>query len=121
AKPTPVVSYEGDPFHTETNGAPLLQVRDLHTWFPIKRGILSRTVGQVKAVDGVSFDVQAAKTLGLVGESGCGKTTVGRTILRLIPATSGSVLYKGNDFFAPQGEQLRQLRRHMQIVFQDPV
>ena len=99
----------------------LLQVRDLKTHFPIRRGVLSRTVGQVKAVDGVSFDVQPGKTLGLVGESGCGKTTVGRTILRLIPATSGSVHYKGDDFFAHHGEDLRRLRRQMQIIFQDPV
>jgi oligopeptide/dipeptide ABC transporter ATP-binding protein len=104
-----------------SNGSPLLQVRDLRTHFPIRRGVLSRTVGYVKAVDGVSFDIHAGQTLGLVGESGCGKTTVGRTILRLIPATSGSVAYKGSDFFAPHGEELRQLRRHMQIVFQDPV
>jgi oligopeptide/dipeptide ABC transporter ATP-binding protein len=104
-----------------TNGSPLLQVRDLRTWFPIKRGLLSRTVGHVKAVDGVSFDVHAGKTLGLVGESGCGKTTVGRTILRLIPKTSGSVLYQGEDFYAHHGEDLRRLRRHMQIIFQDPV
>ena len=68
---------------------PLLQVRNLQTYFPIRRGVLSRTVGYVKAVDGVSFDIQPGKTLGLVGESGCGKTTVGRTILRLIPATAG--------------------------------
>ena len=102
-------------------GAPLVQVRDLRTWFPIKRGILSRTVGQVKAVDGVSFDVGEGKTLGLVGESGCGKTTVGRTILRLIPKTTGSVSYRGHDFFEYHGEELRKLRRHMQIVFQDPV
>jgi oligopeptide/dipeptide ABC transporter ATP-binding protein len=104
-----------------TNGSPLLQVRDLRTWFPIKRGLLSRTVGHVKAVDGVTFDVHAGKTLGLVGESGCGKTTVGRTILRLIPKTSGSVLYQGQDFYAHNGEDLRRLRRHMQIIFQDPV
>src|SRR5579859_7212654 len=102
-------------------GAPLLEVRDLATWFPIRRGVLSRTVGHVKAVDGVSFDIQPGKTLGLVGESGCGKTTVGRTILRLIPATGGSVRYKGEDFFAFEGKQLRQIRRQMQIVFQDPV
>lgn len=101
--------------------SPLLEVRDLRTYFPIRRGVLSRTVGYVKAVDGVSFDIRAGKTLGLVGESGCGKTTVGRTILRLIPATSGSVYFKGKDFFAPRGEELRHLRRHMQIVFQDPV
>jgi oligopeptide/dipeptide ABC transporter ATP-binding protein len=100
---------------------PLLEVRDLRTWFPIRRGVLSRVVGQIKAVDGVSFDVRAGKTLGLVGESGCGKTTVGRTILRLVPATSGSVRYKGQDFFAYRGEALRRLRRQMQIVFQDPV
>jgi oligopeptide transport system ATP-binding protein len=99
----------------------LLQVRDLKTHFPIKRGVLSRTVGYVKAVDGVSFDVQPGKTLGLVGESGCGKTTVGRTILRLIPATAGEVRYKGSDFFAHHGEDLRRLRRQMQIIFQDPV
>jgi len=102
-------------------GQPLLEVRDLKTWFPIRRGILSRTVGFVKAVDGVSFDIQPGKTLGLVGESGCGKTTVGRTILRLIPATEGAVRYKGQDFFAFHGKSLRQVRRNMQIVFQDPV
>src|SRR3954470_11533584 len=79
---------------------PLLQVRDLRTHFPIRKGVLARTVGYVKAVDGVTFDVPPGKTLGLVGESGCGKTTVGRTILRLIPATSGSVTYRGQNFFA---------------------
>ena len=99
---------------------PLLSVRDLRTWFPIRRGLLSRTVGHVKAVDGVSFDLHAGKTLGLVGESGCGKTTVGRTILRLTPVTSGQVIYKGQDFFAYRGAELRGLRRQMQIVFQDP-
>lgn len=103
------------------DGVPLVRVRDLQTYFPIRRGILSRTVGYVKAVDGVSFDVPAGKTLGLVGESGCGKTTVGRTLLRLIPATGGTVDYKGADFFAPRGEQLRRLRQKLQIVFQDPV
>ena len=102
-------------------GTPLVQVRDLRTFFPIRKGILSRTVGYVKAVDGVSFDVEPGKTLGLVGESGCGKTTVGRTILRLIPATAGSVRYKGEDFFEYRGEELRRLRRQMQIIFQDPV
>ena len=102
-------------------GTRLLEVRDLRTYFPIRKGILGRTVGYVKAVDGVTFDVAAGKTLGLVGESGCGKTTVGRTILRLIPATGGTVRYKGEDFFAYHGEALRRLRRQMQIVFQDPV
>ncbi len=102
-------------------GQALLQVRDLRTWFPIRKGVFQRTVAHVKAVDGVSFDVPPGKTLGLVGESGCGKTTVGRTILRLIPATSGQVIYKGRDFFSYHGNELRRLRRHMQIIFQDPV
>jgi oligopeptide transport system ATP-binding protein len=103
------------------NGEPLLQIRDLKTYFPIKRGIFSRTVGWVKAVDGVSFDVHRGRTLGLVGESGCGKTTVGRSILRLIPPTSGSIRYDGHDFLAYRGEALRNMRRRMQIIFQDPV
>ena len=102
-------------------GAPVIEVRDLRTHFPIRRGVFSRTVGQVKAVDGVSFDVREGKTLGLVGESGCGKTTVGRTILRLIPHTSGEVRYRGRDLLALGGRELRGLRRHMQIIFQDPV
>src|SRR6266513_3085878 len=110
-----ILPYRGRGEVANRNGSPLLAVRDLRTHFPIRRGVFSRTVGYVKAVDGVSFDVHAGKTLGLVGESGCGKTTVGRTILRLIPATSGSVLYNGDDFFAPKGEELRKLRRRMQI------
>jgi oligopeptide transport system ATP-binding protein len=108
------------PTQTAANSA-LLQVRDLKTWFPIHRGVFARTVGYVKAVDGVSFDIAPGKTLGLVGESGCGKTTAGRTILRLIPATDGTVQFKGKDFFAYRGGELRRLRRQMQIVFQDPV
>lgn len=100
---------------------PVIEVKDLRTWFPIRRGILSRTVGHVKAVDQVGFSIAAGKTLGLVGESGCGKTTVGRTILRLIPATGGEVRFQGEDFFALRGEALRKKRRQMQIVFQDPV
>jgi oligopeptide/dipeptide ABC transporter ATP-binding protein len=104
-----------------TNGHPLLEVRDLRTHFPIRAGVFSRTVGHVKAVDGVSFSLDAGKTLGLVGESGCGKTTVGRSILRLVPATGGSVRFDGDDFFAHRGEALRKLRRSMQIIFQDPV
>ncbi len=103
------------------SGEPLVEVRNLKTYFPIKKGVFARTVGHVKAVDDVSFDIAAGKTLGLVGESGCGKTTVGRTLLRLITATGGEVRYKGEDFFAYRGEPLRKLRRHMQIVFQDPV
>jgi oligopeptide/dipeptide ABC transporter ATP-binding protein len=108
------------------NASPLLQVRDLRVWFPINRGILSHTVGYVKAVNGVSFDVTAGKTLGLVGESGCGKTTAGRAILRLITGGGGVILdgtvrFKDKDFLAYKGRELRRLRRHMQIIFQDPV
>jgi len=115
ASTAPVVS----PFTNATQ--PIVEVRNLRTHFPIKKGLLSRTVGYVKAVDGVSFAVEPGKSLGLVGESGCGKTTVGRTLLRLIPATSGEVLYKGENFFQYHGEELRRLRRQMQIIFQDPV
>ena len=101
--------------------APLLDVQELCTYFPIRTGILQRVRGFVKAVDGVSFHINAGETLGLVGESGCGKTTVGRTILRLIPATSGQVLYRGRNLFELSGSQMRHLRREMQIIFQDPV
>ena len=105
---------------------PLLQVRNLKTHFPIRRGVLRHVVGYVKAVDDVSFEVGTGETLGLVGESGCGKTTVGRTILRLIEATggvviSGSVSFEGRQVFALSSGHLRELRRDMQIVFQDPV
>ena len=99
----------------------LLDVENLRTHFPIKRGLLKRTVGHVKAVDGVSFSVAKGETLGLVGESGCGKSTVGRTILKLIPATTGSVWFEGQDVYEADRNQLRQLRRKMQIIFQDPV
>jgi len=109
----------------QSNGQPLVEVKNLRTWFPIRGGILSRTVGYVKAVDDVSFTVKRGRTLGLVGESGCGKTTVGRTILRLISPSGGTVLegsieYDGKSLPAG-GEALRLLRRQMQIIFQDPV
>ena len=98
----------------------LLDVRNLQTWFPIRRGLLQRITGHVKAVDGVSFMLHKGETLGLVGESGCGKTTVGRTLLRLIEPTGGQVLFEGRDVIGMAGEELRQLRRRMQIIFQDP-
>jgi oligopeptide transport system ATP-binding protein len=100
--------------------SPLLSVRDLKTHFPVKRGILQRTVGHVKAVDGVSFDLAPGETLGLVGESGCGKTTVGRTVLRLLPATGGEVVFDGKSVFQQSAVDMRALRREMQIIFQDP-
>jgi oligopeptide transport system ATP-binding protein len=106
---------------TPPDPSPLLRVENLKTYFPVKRGVLRTTVGHVKAVDDVSFHVGKGETLGLVGESGCGKSTVGRTILRLIPATSGAVTFEGRDVFAADRNEMRQLRRRMQIIFQDPV
>ena len=99
---------------------PLLTVHGLHTHFPVRSGVLQRTTGWVKAVDGVSFDIAQGETLGLVGESGCGKTTVGRSLLRLIPPTSGTVRFDGHDVLAARGAELKRLRREMQIIFQDP-
>jgi oligopeptide transport system ATP-binding protein len=104
----------------KTDADVLLEVRDLKTYFPVRRGLMGRTVGYVRAVDGISFALRRGRTLGLVGESGCGKTTAGRTILRLIPATSGSVTFEGQDVFGLAPRRLRALRRHMQIIFQDP-
>lgn len=103
-----------------STAAPLVSVRHLTKHFPIRTGLLQRVTGAVKAVDDVSFDVAAGETLALVGESGCGKTTTGRTLLRLIEPTSGSVHFDGTDLLALRGEALRRMRRHLQIVFQDP-
>ncbi|MCR4302430.1 MAG: ATP-binding cassette domain-containing protein, partial [Sulfuricaulis sp.] len=101
-------------------GESLLQVRDLKVHFPIRQGIFQQVVGHVKAVDGVSLDIARGRTLALVGESGCGKTTVGKGILQLIPPTSGSVVYNRRELTQLKGEELRALRRHFQIIFQDP-
>ena len=102
-----------------TNGY-LLEVENLKTYFPIKKGLLRRTAGYVKAVDGVSFKIQPGQTLGLVGESGCGKTTVARSIIRLVPATAGRVVFKQIDVLSADKAKLRQLRRQISIIFQDP-
>ena len=100
---------------------PLLKVENLRTYFPVRTGVLQRVTSHVKAVDDVSFEIREGETLGLVGESGCGKTTVGRTILRLIRATGGRVLYKNRNIFELSASRMRRLRREMQIIFQDPV
>jgi len=98
----------------------LVDVAGLETHFPVRKGLLRRQVGSVRAVDGVSFTISKGRTLGLVGESGCGKTTVGRSVLRLVEPTGGSVRFAGLDVGGTRGEALRALRRRMQIVFQDP-
>ena len=100
--------------------APLVAVENLTKHFPIMRGVLRRKVGSVRAVDGLDFAIYPRETLGLVGESGCGKSTVGRIILRLYPPTAGRVTFRGEDITALQGEALRKLRPHMQMIFQDP-
>ena len=100
--------------------APFLDVADLKVHFPIRRGVLQRTVGHVLAVDGVSLAISAGRTLALVGESGCGKTTVGKALLQLVTPTAGSVRLGGSELVGMQGKRLRAARRHMQMVFQDP-
>ena len=98
----------------------ILEVKGLKTWFPIKTGLFSRVTGHVKAVDGISFSIKRGTTMGLVGESGCGKTTVGRTILRLTPKTEGQVLFDGQDIYALDSKQMNAIRPKLQIIFQDP-
>ena len=98
----------------------LVEVRGLKMWFPIMRGILQKHVADVKAVDGLNFDVYQGETLGLVGESGCGKSTTGRAILQLYTPTAGSVIFEGRDLVKTKGEDLRKMRRRMQMIFQDP-
>ena len=98
----------------------LLRVDDLKMYFPIRRGILQRQVGAVKAVDGITFEVRKGETLGLVGESGCGKSTTGRVILQLYKPTGGRVFFEGEDMTGLHGEDLRRMRRRMQMIFQDP-
>ena len=104
----------------ETKGDSIVEVKQLYKWFPVKAGILSRTVAHVKAVDGVTLSVKRGETLGLVGESGCGKTTLGRTIMRLTNPTKGSISVDGDDITGLKGGRLKPYRRRMQMVFQDP-
>ena len=99
---------------------PLLDVRDLKKHFPIVKGVLSRVSGQVRAVDGVSFEIMPGETLGLVGESGCGKSTVGRTLLKLLEPTSGSIRFKAKDITALTGQEMMPFRQRMQMIHQDP-
>ena len=111
-KPAPSAAASAD--------APLLEVKDLKVHFPVRRGLLQRRVGTVRAVDGVSFAVRRGETLGLVGESGCGKSTTGRAILRLVEPTAGSVRLDGRELTSLAPGDLRRARREMQMIFQDP-
>lgn len=99
---------------------PLLDVTSLSTYFPVKKGLFSRTTGHIRAVDDVSFSLYPGEALGLVGESGCGKSTLARTILKLEQAKSGSIFFQGQDVLSVNATAMRKLRRHMQVVFQDP-
>jgi oligopeptide/dipeptide ABC transporter ATP-binding protein len=108
------------PTAAAASAQPLLEVRDLKKHFPVKKGLLRRTVGHVYAVDGVTFTIGRGETVGLVGESGCGKSTVGRTLLRLIEPTAGQILVEGKDVTALSKGEFRPYRREMQIIFQDP-
>ena len=106
--------------HEAAAGETLMEVKDLKKYFPVTAGVLQRTVAHVKAVDGISFNVKRGETLGLVGESGCGKTTTGKVLLRLQEATAGEVWFDGKNIMKLPREEMRKLRREMQIIFQDP-
>lgn len=104
--------------HTKLDN--LLEIKNLKTYYPVKGGFFRRTVGNVKAVDNISFEIKKGETLGLVGESGCGKSTAGRTILRLLKPTRGQIIFDGKDITRVTGKSLREIRKDLQMVFQDP-
>ena len=107
--------------NSDTIQQPILEIEDLKTWFPVKRGVLAKTVGYVRAVDGVTLNIKRGETIGLVGESGCGKTTLGRTLLGLEKARNGNVRFDGEDLFSMSGREKRDFRKRIQIIFQDPL
>ena len=112
------INNDFEPLDHDDNN--IIEVNKLRKYFPIKDGLLQRTVGYIRAVDGISFKIEKGTTMGLVGESGCGKTTVGRTILRLFEKSAGQVLFKGNEVFNYSKKELQAVRPEMQIIFQDP-
>ena len=118
--PSDLTTYGADTMLVPDDQQPVLEVRGLKVHFPIRKGLLSKVQDYVRAVDGIDFEVYRGQTLGLVGESGCGKTTTGRAILRLVHATEGEVFYQGQSMFELRGEELRNVRRQVQIIFQDP-
>jgi oligopeptide/dipeptide ABC transporter ATP-binding protein len=115
----PQISHDESPIEAHPGG-PLLDVQNLKTYYPILGGIMRRRVGWVKAVDDVSFYINPGETLGMVGESGCGKSTIGRTVIRLLKPFDGKVVFQGRDIVPLRGNDLKKIRRDMQIIFQDP-